>query len=92
MGRLPTKTSNNQTHTSMKQITLKDLYEAIKAQIEKGNGDKIVLVADDDEGNGYHPIYYSITEGETFDEEDLGWVNTYGFTPKEVREKCIVIG
>ena len=54
----------------MKQLTLKDLYDAIKTQIEKGNGDKIVLVADDDEGNGYHPIYYSVTEGETFDEED----------------------
>ena len=77
----------------MKQLTLKDLYVAIAEQMRKGNGDKIVLVADDDEGNGFHPIYFSVTPTEgNFTEADFACSNTYGFSPKECMEKCIIVG
>lgn len=46
----------------MKEMTVKDLSMACRAQIVKGNGDKIVLLSDDDEGNGYHTLYYLFTD------------------------------
>lgn len=45
----------------MKQIKLKDLYQACKAQMEAGNGEKSLVVSDDNEGNGYHGMFYSLT-------------------------------
>jgi hypothetical protein len=77
----------------MKKMTLMDLYLAIAEQVKQGNGDKVVLVADDDEGNGYHPIYYAVTPMKgNFTEEDLAYCNTYGISPKDCMEKCIVLG
>ena len=46
----------------MEQIKVKELYELCKAQIEKGNGDKYIVVADDNEGNGYHGMLFGFTE------------------------------
>ena len=46
----------------MKEMTVKDLAMACKQQIAKGNGDKIILLSDDDEGNGYHTMYYLFTD------------------------------
>lgn len=76
----------------MHALTLSELYTAIRSEIAKGNGEKTVLVADDDEGNGYHPIYFAVTGMENFDEEDLGWCNMHGVSPKDAKENCIVIG
>ena len=76
----------------MKPITLEQLYAAIGSEVNKGNGKKIVLVADDDEGNGYHPIYFSVTPMERFDEEDLAWCNLHGMTASEAKANGIVIG
>ena len=45
-----------------KQIQVKDLYEACKQQIDKGNGDKYIVVADDNEGNGYHGMFFEFSE------------------------------
>lgn len=46
----------------MKQMQVKDLYECCKKQIEKGNGDKYIAVADDNEGNGYHGMFFGFSE------------------------------
>ena len=42
----------------MKPITIKELYEECKKQVEKGNGNKVIMLSDDDEGNGYHYCWY----------------------------------
>lgn len=76
----------------MKALTLNELYIAIRDEIIKGNGKKTVLVADDDEGNGYHPIYFAVTGMDNFDVADLEWCNMHGVSPKEAKENCIVIG
>ena len=39
-------------------VTVKQLLEICKEQIEAGNGDKVVLISDDDEGNGFHTLFY----------------------------------
>ena len=46
----------------MKQLQVKDLYECCKEQMDKGNGDKYIIVADDNEGNGYHGMFFGFSE------------------------------
>lgn len=46
----------------MKPMTVKRLKKLCEEQIAKGNGDKIVILSDDDEGNGYHNCFYEFTE------------------------------
>ena len=43
-------------------LTLKELYKEIGIAIKNGLGDKKVLISDDDEGNGYHMLFFSVTE------------------------------
>lgn len=50
----------------MEQMTVKALMEFCKEQIEAGNGDKMIVVADDNEGNGYHGLFYQFTEADDF--------------------------
>lgn len=44
------------------KLTVKDLFKACQEQILKGNGDKIIYLSNDDEGNGYHQMFYLFTE------------------------------
>lgn len=52
----------------MKPTTVKELKKACDEQIKKGNGDKVIMISDDDEGNGYHYLYYSFTTMKEFEE------------------------
>ena len=42
--------------------TVKELFEACRIQIAKGNGDKHILISDDDEGNGFHTLFFLLTD------------------------------
>ena len=53
------------------QLTVKDLLEACQKQVEIGNGDKGIIVADDNEGNGYHGLFYEFTEDVSPYAEDI---------------------
>lgn len=66
----------------MKPITVKELYNACKDQIKKGNGDKVIMISDDDEGNGYHYMWYSFTTMEEMEEQEEigGQVYSFEFT------------
>ena len=39
-------------------MTVKELMEHCKHQIEVGNGNKNIVISDDEEGNGYHSLFY----------------------------------
>lgn len=52
----------NKKPSCIDALTVKDLYEECKNQIAKGNGDKLVLLSADDEGNFYHTLYYSFID------------------------------
>lgn len=41
-----------------KGLTVRELLRACQEQVSKGNGDKHILLCDDDEGNGYHTLFY----------------------------------
>ena len=45
-----------------KGLTVKVLCEELMAQVKKGNGDKHILISDDDEGNGYHTLFFTICD------------------------------
>lgn len=45
-----------------KGITVRQLYECCKGMIDKGNGDKHILISDDYEANGYHTLFYGLDD------------------------------
>lgn len=46
----------------MKQITVKRLFEICQTAITAGDGDKNVVISDDNEGNGYHGLFCGFTK------------------------------
>ena len=68
-------------------ITVKELLKACQEQVDKGNGDKGILLSRDDEGNGYHSCWYLFSE-DVFDftsPEEVG-------LPAEDLGNCIILG
>ena len=52
-----------------KGITVKVLKKLVDEQVKLGNGDKEILISRDDEGNGFHTLFYGfLTEGETLND------------------------
>lgn len=45
----------------MEQITVRELAKLCMAQLEIGNGDRKIVISDDNEGNGYHGLFYGFT-------------------------------
>jgi hypothetical protein len=41
----------------MKPLTVKELKRQCEIEILKGNGDKVIMITDDDECNGYHYLW-----------------------------------
>lgn len=68
-------------------ITVKELLEACKEQVAKGNGDKGILLSRDDEGNGYHSCFYLFSEDvfEFTDPEEMQ------MSAEDLAE-CIILG
>ena len=46
----------------MKALTIKDLKKECEKQIKLGNGNKTIMISNDDEGNGYHYLWYSFMQ------------------------------
>lgn len=47
-----------------KPITVEQLKEYCEEEIKKGNADKIIMISDDEEGNGFHYLWYSFCDVE----------------------------
>ncbi len=43
-------------------VTVKELLKACQQEVAKGNGDKFIFISRDDEGNGWHQLWYNFTE------------------------------
>lgn len=71
-------------------MKLKDLYQACKEQIEAGNGEKSLVVAADNEGNGYHGMFYTLTVITT--ENADGFVGLIGDNTEPNIHNIIVVG
>ena len=51
-----------------KPLTVKDLLKLCQVEIAKGHGDYSIMISNDDEGNGYHYLWYSFTEARELEE------------------------
>lgn len=54
-----------------KPITINQLLKLCKEQVMKGNGDKCIMISNDDEGNGYHYLWYAFCDGKEMLEDDM---------------------
>lgn len=69
----------------MKHITVNELWKACVEERKKGNGKKTVLVATDEEGNSYHPMFYLFTPmDDTFKDCVSGYDGN--------KDDCIILG
>ena len=80
----------------MKQLTVYELYNCLARAIKEGYGDKKVIVADDNEGNSYHGMYYGLTYKEDevancLDEEILG-ATVYDLEEDTNIDELVIIG
>ena len=46
----------------MYQITVKDLLALCQQEVNNGNGDKHIVLSDDNEGNGYHGMFFGFAK------------------------------
>lgn len=51
----------------MKALTVKDLYKECERQMRLGNGNKTIMISQDDEGNGYHYLWYTFQTVEEYE-------------------------
>ena len=71
----------------MQGITVRELKKLVDEQIKEGNGNKTVLISRDDEGNGFHTLYYGFTD----DQADLDMLYTEGLFDDNNNPKTVVI-
>ena len=72
----------------MAVITVKELMELCSEEISKGYGNRQIYISRDDEGNGYHGLYYGFTELTSQNAEDFE--GDHG--EEKAPEKHIILG
>ena len=50
-----------------KPLTVKELAKLCQEEIKKGHGDCSIMLSNDDEGNGYHYLWYSFITASELD-------------------------
>lgn len=84
----------------MKPLTVKDLMKECEKQIKNGNGDKVIMITSDDEGNSYHYLWYSFTTIEEMEEpvklkdKEITFKYEFEFANEDVakKENTITLG
>lgn len=56
-------------------MTVNELLEECKKLKKKGLGDRQVYISQDDEGNGFHPLFYAFQTDAEEVEEEAGTAN-----------------
>lgn len=69
-------------------LTVKELKKYCDMQIKKGNGDKHILISDDDEGNGFHTLFYQFTD----DPNEIEMILEYEHDGTHTKDNCVVLG
>lgn len=54
-----------------KQMTVIQLLQLCQQEVQNGNGNKVIVISDDNEGNGYHGLFYGFTEDVTDFADDI---------------------
>ena len=70
-------------------LTVKQLKTFCNEQIKKGNGNKHILISCDDEGNGFHTLFYAFTDADVEGFEDLLGMEHDG---THTKDNCVILG
>ena len=74
----------------MKMLTVNDLAELVNEEIKKGNGTKKIMLSDDDEGNGYHGLYFAFTPTEKIFSGSYPPSLPYGVKSEELKDYVVL--
>ena len=74
------------------QITDEVLYELIKKEMKKGNGKKLIVLADDTEGNGYHGMFFGFTSTRSGVRECIECSNGVYDSESEDPQDLVILG
>lgn len=55
----------------MSQITVEQLLVLCREAINSGHGKKNIVISDDNEGNGFHGLFFGFSEIDEYLEEDI---------------------
>ena len=71
-------------------LTVLELWTFCNKQIKEGNGAKKVLITTDDEGNGYHNLFYGFTD----DYDEIKETQEFCFFPQlnDELENYVLLG
>lgn len=76
----------------MSQLTVKQLHALLSEEIAKSNGDKKIVVADDNEGNSYHGLFYGITSDLDKVKENIEYSNGLYDSQEKDLNKIVILG
>lgn len=66
----------------MKQLRVKDLKKFVDKAIDNGYGDRYIVISDDNEGNGYHGLFFQFSTEKLEDYVDY-ITDSKTYNPKE---------
>ena len=72
-------------------MTVNDLYRLCEEEIKLGNGNRSIIVADDEEGNGYHDLFYPFLHDTEMIKQILECSNTSYGQICTTDPKCLII-
>lgn len=73
-------------------MTVYELYKLCEEQVEKGNGNKSVVVPDDEEGNGYHDLFYPfLTDVDTV-RDAIDFTNSWNHITENDANNIVILG
>ena len=75
-----------------KGITIIQLWKECSRQINAGNGNRHIMISSDDEGNGFHELFYGFSGEIDFTEPWTQGMLPYGVTPEEAKKDYITLG
>lgn len=70
-------------------VKVKDLARICAEELKKGNGDKKIMLSDDEEGNGYHNLFFGFTP---VSEEILAYTSLHDCTKEEALKDYVILG
>ena len=54
-----------------KPITVEELEKLCKYERLRGNGKRVIMISDDEEGNGYHYLWYQFQTPEEYEKPEM---------------------
>lgn len=72
-----------------KPLTVRELLKLCEEEVKKGHGDCSIMISNDDEGNGYHYLWYNFSMAKELISEEEDYYIDEDIAPKS---KTIILG